>query len=170
MKQAALAILTLIGIPVICPAQLVNSRDQATGWYVPATVKVTLEGAKAKDLDVIIYKDNKQLQKLKVEKGRFTLNLDLDNAYTLVIQKAGYRNKSVYMDTHMPKDQVSYAAYQCTINLEAADKFTHADPFFLDFPGAIVRWDKQVQGFQPNAQYLADIQSKMGMLQAQMVP
>ncbi|MBK9060279.1 MAG: hypothetical protein IPL81_10540 [Flavobacteriales bacterium] len=56
------------------------------------------------------------------------------------------------------------------MNLEAADKFTHSDPFYMDFPGAIVRWNDESHGFMPSMGYLTDIQSKIGMLEAQMIP
>ncbi len=171
MKHIALAIFALAFAPALCHAQkLVDSRDQAADWYVPVNIKATSNGARSTKLNVMVYKDNQLVNELVGMPDKFTLNLDLDNTYTFVLGQEGYRTKSVLMDTHMPKDQVRYAAYDCTVNLEAADKFTHSDPFYLDFPSAIVRWNQEAQGFIPNVGYLTDIQSKMGMLQAQMTP
>ena len=171
MKPTTLALFALISAPVICHGQnLVESRDQATGWYVPVNIKVTAEGAKTTDMNVTVYKDNELLQEIHSTKSKVTLNLDLDNTYTFILQQEGYRPKSVYMDTHVPDQLVQYAAYDCSMNLEAADKFTHADPFYLDFPAAIVRWDNEAEGFLPDPGYLTDIQSRIGMLQAQMLP
>lgn len=171
MKHTVLALFALVMAPAIGQAQrLVDTRDQATGWYVPVNIKATSNGANSKELSVMVYKDNELIKELHAVKNKFTLNLDLDNSYTLVLSQEGYRTKSVLMDTHVPAQQVQYPAYDCFINLEAADKFAHADPFYMDFPSAIVRWNKEAQGFLPNAGYLTDIQSKMGMLQAQMTP
>lgn len=154
-----------------CHAQkLVDSRDQAEGWYVPMQVKVTAERGKAKELHVQLYKENAMVQNFTSNDGKFMVNLDLDNSYTIVLEQGGYRPKSICVDTHVPAQQVVYQAIACPVNLEAADKFTHADPFYLDFPGAIIRWDNSVQGFMPQSNYVADIQSKIGMLQAQMSP
>ncbi len=155
----------------LCQAQkLVDERDQASGWYVPVNVKVTTERGKAGDVDVTLYKDNAVVTSFKAKKGIFSLSLDLDNAYSFIVEQEGYRPKTIYVDTHVPATQVQYGAFPCFVNLEAADKFTHSDPFYLDFPGAIIRWDDQAQAFVPSTGYVTDIQSKMGMLQAQMTP
>lgn len=171
MKSTAFTLIALLTAPALCHAQkLVESRDQASGWYVPVNLKVTAEGGKAKNLNVQVYQNNELLQEIQSKKGRFTLNLDLDNTYTFVLNQAGYRPKSVFIDTHVPDKLVQYSEYACFMNLEAADKFTHSDPFYLDFPGAIVRWNEEAHGFMPSMGYLTDIQSKIGMLEAQMLP
>ena len=121
-------------------------------------------------LAVQVYQDNELLQEIHSKKGKFTLNLDLDNTYTFVLNQEGYRPKSVFIDTHVPVKQVQYSEYACYMNLEAADKFTHSDPFYMDFPGAIVLWNDESHGFMPSMGYLTDIQSKIGMLEAQMIP
>ena len=171
MKHIPFTAILFIMAPALCQAQkLVDSRDQATGWYVPVNINVTAEGGKVRGVEVLIYKDNTLIQTIQPKEGKFTLNLDLDNAYTFTINKEGYLSKSVYMDTHLPKDKVQYSEYTCYANLEAADKFSHSDMFYTDFPGAIVRWDPSLNAFAPSSQYLTDIQSKIAMLQAQMSP
>jgi hypothetical protein len=171
MKHTAIFLSLLLCAPLVGHAQkLVETREQATGWYVPVKVQVTAERGKAKLVNVTVYKDNQMVREFQSKNGKFTLTFDLDQAYTFVLHKEGYRSKSVYVDTHMPPEQVQYAAYECKMNLEAADKFDHSDPFFLDFPSAVVRWDGDVNGFLPSTKYVTDIQSKIGMLQAQMLP
>ncbi len=171
MKSTVFTLIALFVAPAFCHAQkLVESRDQASGWYVPVNLKVTAGGSKAKNLVIQVYQDNELLQEVHSKKGKFTLNLDLDNSYTFVLNQEGYRAKSVLIDTHVPVKLVEYSEYECFMNLEAADKFTHSDPFYMDFPGAIVRWNEEAHGFMPSLGYLADIQSKIGMLEAQMLP
>ena len=151
MKNTAFTLIALFATPTFCHAQkLVESRDQASGWYVPVKLQVTAEGTKAKNLAVQVYQDNELLQEIHSKKGKFTLNLDLDNTYTFVLNQEGYRPKSVFIDTHVPVKQVQYSEYACYMNLEAADKFTHSDPFYMDFPGAIVRWNDESHGFMPS--------------------
>jgi len=170
MKYTAI-LLALLTAPTLSQAQkFVESRDQATGWYVPVKFRVTTEGTDAKRVDVAVYKDNELLHEIKRAKSKFTLNLDLDNTYTVILSKEGYRPKSVFMNTRVPDQEIRYSEYACNMNLEAADKFAHSDPFYMDFPGAIVRWDDEAHGFMPRMDYLTDIQSKIAMLQAQMAP
>lgn len=170
MKHIAIALALLTGVPVICHAQLVESREQATGWYVPVNIKVTTDGGKARNLYVTVFKENELVQEFASKKGKFSLNLDLGSNYTFMVRQEGYQPKSIYVDTHVPANEVTYAAFPCFVNLESAEKFAHSDPFYLDFPSAIVRWNDEFKGFLPNTNYLADIQSKIGMLQAQMIP
>lgn len=170
--HAALILIALLALPFQATAQkkLVENRSQATGWYVPVKFKVTAQGARAKGLGVKVYKDNQLLHDIIGAKDKFTLNLDLENGYTVILSKEGYRSKSVHINTHVPEQVVQYPAYECTMNLEPADHFTHSDPFYMDFPSAIVRWNDASQGFMPQQDYLRDIQAKMAMLQVQMDP
>jgi len=150
---------------------LVERRDQAQGWYLPVRGKVTENGAKCKGFTVTVYQDNQLLGQIKPSrKGEFGLELDLDNFYAVRIEKEGYLPELVYFDTHMPSQQVAYPEYKCNMNLEPLDKFRHSDPFYLDFPSAIVRWNEDLKGFYHNENYLSDIQVKMALLQAQVNP
>lgn len=116
----------------------------------------------------MLYKENEQVTKLEpAKKNTFELDLDLDSYYTIRVSKPGYCEKTVYLDTHMPPDQVKYDAYKCFVNLEPEDKFAHTDPFYLDFPSAIVRWSDEKQAFVHNDHYLSDIQLKMALMAAQ---
>jgi hypothetical protein len=151
--------------------KLVESRDQAQGWYLPVKGNVTFSGDKAGDFTITVFQDNKELGQVKAsKKGAFNLELDIDNFYAVRIEKEGYQAKLVYFDTHMPEQQVAYPPYICNLNLEPADKYRHSDPFYLDFPSAIVRWNEELKGFYHNEGYLSDIQVKMAMLQAQVEP
>lgn len=168
---AATVLSALILLPLCSHAQnLVERRDQATGWYVPVKVHVGTRGTTAGTVDVRVYKENGLIHEVPGSNYRFTVNLDLGSIYTLVIAKDGYRDKMVMIDTHVPDDQVEYPEYACVLDLEPASWFNHADPFYLDFPGAIVRWNNKAEAFTPQLDYLTDIQSKVAMLRAQMDP
>lgn len=150
---------------------LVDVRSQAEGWYLPVKGNVTEGGAKAKEFTIHVFQENKDLGEIKASgRGAFALELDIDNFYSIQISKEGYQDKLVYFDTHMPEHQVAYPAYICNVNLEAADKFKHSDPFYLDFPSAIVRWNEELKGFYHSENYLSDIQVKMALLEAQVEP
>lgn len=172
MKHLAISLICImLAMPSITKAQkLVDKREQAVGWYVPVKFIVTAQGAKAKTVDVHVYKDNKEVLAMPNSKSKFSLGLDLDNDYTIVLKKEGYRAKSIYINTSIPEELVRYPGYECTMDLEPASDYAYSDPFYMDFPSAIVRWDPEVQGFYPQAGYLRDIQSKMAMLQVQMDP
>ncbi|MBK9060280.1 MAG: hypothetical protein IPL81_10545 [Flavobacteriales bacterium] len=70
MKNTAFTLIALFATPTFCHAQkLVESRDQASGWYVPVKLQVTAEGTKAKNLAVQVYQDNELLQEIHSKKA-----------------------------------------------------------------------------------------------------
>lgn len=172
MKHQAITLISaLLLLPFFANAQkLVDTRDQATGWYVPVKFKVTAQGGDAKTVDVQVYKENSLVHDIPNSKGKFALNLDLGSTYTIILAKPGFRTKNFTMDTSVPQDVVEYPGYACVIDLDADEKYTHADPFYLDFPSVIVSWDDEAHGFMPHMNYLSEIQSKVAMLRAQMDP
>ncbi len=171
MQPKAIILLAFLAAPFFVQAQkLVDRRDQATGWYVPVKFRVTAQGANSKRVNVKIYRDNTLVHDIPGTKGKFTVNLDLENHYTVMLEKEGYRSKSISIDTHVPEQRVQYPMYDCTMDLEPEDRFTHADPFYMDFPSALVRWNDEAQEFAPQMEYVRHIQGKMAMLRAQMDP
>ena len=135
---------------------------------LPITVHVTENGGKASFLRVSIYKDNQLVTEMPPHKrGSFQLGLDLDSYYAIIVRKEGYRDKLININTNLPEGVERYEAYACNINLEPAERFAHSDPFYLDFPGALVRWDSEKEGFDHSNTYLADIQLKVALLSAQ---
>jgi len=140
--------------------KLVDRRDQAEGWYVPVHGHVTIDGKKADNFEMVLYKDNLELGKLEGKSGRFELELDIDQFYTLRIIKQGQQEKMLYFNTKLPPDLVKYPDYECYVNLQAplADG---TDPFYTDFPSAIVRYDEAMGGFYHSEHYLSHIQTRL---------
>jgi hypothetical protein len=171
MTTRTLLLVTLSATGLVAQAQgkLIDRRDQADGWYPPVICNVMANGGKTDSLSITVFKDNTIVQELAParKKSAVQLDLDIDAQYTVRVRKEGYREKLIYVDTHLPADQVEYRAYTCHVNLEPMDRFTHADPFYLDFPSSIVRWSEEKKTFDHNDEYLTDIQVKMALLGAQ---
>lgn len=171
MKRASsILLLLLLACSWVSAQKLVETREQAQGWYVPVIGKVTAEGSKATHLNVQFYKGDRLLDEFTSDNGKFHLELDLNNTFTLILSKDGYLTKMLQFDTHVPDTLVVYPAYGCFADLESSEKFTHSDPFYLDFPSALISWDGPRQGFYHSMGYLTDIRAKVAMLQAQMDP
>lgn len=141
---------------------LVESREQAEGWYLPVHGEVTMEDRKAQAATVKVYKENEELGTFPVNKGgEFDLELDLDFVFNLLIESPGYQSKIIYVDTHLPKELVKYPAYECFVNMEPAGKTSAADPFYLDFPSAVVRYNEDLGGYYHSEAYLQHIHNKL---------
>ncbi|MBL0046119.1 MAG: hypothetical protein IPP33_17520 [Flavobacteriales bacterium] len=99
MKNRILSISSLVFIASATMAQgkLVDSRDQAEGWYLPVVCDITANGGKTNNVTVTLFKDNEQVTELAPDKHRssFQLDLDINNQYTIRVQKEGYREKLI---------------------------------------------------------------------------
>ena len=140
---------------------LVDRRDQAEGWYLPVHGQVLIDGEKATNYQLVLYKDNVELSKLEGDKrGRFELELDIDANYTVRENKEGYQEKMIHIETKLPKDLVRYPDYACTLSLQK-EASTNIDPFYTDFPSAIIRYNEELGGFYHSEHYLTHIQTKL---------
>jgi hypothetical protein len=111
---------------------------------------------------VKVFKENKDMGAFTTSKsGKFDLELDLDGVYTLYIIKPGYQGKMIMVDTHLPENMVKYPAYDCFINLEPENQTSASDPFYLDFPSAIVRYNAELGGYYHSEAYLEHINNKL---------
>lgn len=140
---------------------LVDARDQAEGWYLPVHGEVTVEGKTAENFKILLYKNNEALGEVPVtKKGKFELELDIDNVYTIRILKDGYQEKMFNIDTTLPKELTKYPAYDCFVNLLPVNA-QGVDVFYTDFPSAIVRYDEAQGGFYHSEHYLDHIQTRL---------
>ena len=161
MKWAFLLSGLVVSTLVFGQGKLVDRRDQAEGWYLPVHGQVMVNGEKADTYELVLYKDNVELGKAASgKKGRFELELDIDQHYSIRVVKPGYQEKMIHFDTALPKDLVQYPAYDCFVNLVPSDT-KHMDPFYTDFPSAIVRYDPDMGGFYHSEHYLTHIQTRV---------
>ena len=166
MKNRSLLLYTFVLCALLAQGQA--SPDQPGDRYLPVTMEVMMNGGNAKQFSVVLFKDNEQVAELPPSNhNAFELDLDLNAYYTIRVDKDGYREKMVFIDTHLPDHVARYEPYPCLVDLEPSDKFAHADPFYLDFPSAVVRWDEDKKMFDHSDQYLDEIQLKMALLSAQ---
>lgn len=152
---------------VSAQGKLVDRRDQAEGWYLPVHGQVLVDGKKVDAYQLVLYKDNVELGKLQSDnRGRFELELDIDATYNIRIIKEGFQEKLLAIETALPKDLVKYPDYECTVSLQQTAS-PNIDPFYTDFPSAIVRYNEELGGFYHSEHYLSHIQTKLaGFAQA----
>lgn len=146
-----------------------NAEGPHKDLFLPVECHVTANGGPTDNVTLAVFKDNELAFELSPEKNKssFLLDLDMDCSYTVRASKEGYRDKTVFIDTHLPEDEIKYKSTSFAVNLDGADKFAHGDQFYLDFPSAIIQWESQKKTFLHNENYLANIQLKMALLGAQ---
>lgn len=162
LKIYALLLTICLASGAFAQGKLVDRRDQAEGWFIPIHGQIMAEGKKAGRLEVIIYRENTEIGRIKTKRsGKFELELDIDQNYTIRVMKPGYQEKLFLVDTTLPKDLVNYPDYYCYIDLQP-QSMQYIDPFYTDFPSAIVRYNADKGGFYHSENYLAHIQTKLG--------
>jgi len=151
----------LLANTTLAQSKLVDRRDQAEGWYVPIHGQVIIDGKSATAIEITLYKDNVVVRELESDKhGRFELELDLDAMYNIRVNKEGYQQKLVLIDTRLPENLVKYPGYVCTVSLQK-EASKNIDPFYADFPSATVRFNEELGGFYHSEHYLTHIQTKL---------
>lgn len=130
---------------------------------MPVAGTVLVDGKKATEVVVHLYKDNEPAGDVKVEKnGTFSAELDIDHTYAFLITKEGYQNEMITIDASLPEGLVQYPAYECTVNMDPANKYAGKEEgFFLDFPAAIVSYNAEMGGFYHNEHYTDHIKGKL---------
>ncbi|HMC97650.1 MAG TPA: hypothetical protein VKG92_08360 [Flavobacteriales bacterium] len=150
-----------VGTLAFSQGKFVDRRDQAEGWYLPVHGEVLAEGQNTTGYVVHLYKNNEAMGDVGVDKkGHFQLELDIDQVFTLQITKPGYQEKIITIDTNLPAELVKYPDYECFVNLLPLNA-QNIDPFYTDFPSAIVRYDAEQGGFYHSEHYLTHIQTKL---------
>lgn len=162
IKNSLLFIALVASTQTFAQSNIVQSRDQAQGWYLPVFGQIFENGEKCEGATVKVYIDNEELGSFPTtKKGAFRLELDLNNFYTIEVTKPGSLAKRISVDTHMAESIVNYPAYDCFVNLTAEDAVVGADMDYFDFPAAIVRYDGEQGGFYHSEHYLAHITDKV---------
>jgi hypothetical protein len=119
--------------------------------------------------EILVYNGNDRVGAITTDKGgKFDLRLALEGSYGLEFRKEGFAPKRIVIDTHMPKIregvEVMIAPIGMDISLLEKAKYTGANTDDLDFPFAIVRWNKGQGAFVQDQEYTLDMQRTNGAI------
>lgn len=129
--------------------------------------RVSYGDAKLQGCEVITYKGNEIVSRQVTERnGRFGMIIGLGEEFAIEFRKEGFLPKRVIVDTRaeLPKDVVEIAPVEMAMSMLPAEKYEGADTDELDFPFAIVRYDRGVGAFVQDNQYTADMMRTNGAL------
>jgi hypothetical protein len=129
-----------------------------------------IDGAnKLAGCEVILYKDNERISSLTTDKsGKFSVNLDMNASWGITFQKEGYVAKRMVFDTHLPKvkedAELVIEPMVMEVGMLPASKYEGANTDDLDFPFAIVKWNRTVGTFTQDPEYTMGMQRLNGAL------
>ncbi|HOP43453.1 MAG: carboxypeptidase-like regulatory domain-containing protein [Flavobacteriales bacterium] len=156
-----------LAIPALQAQEEEMVLTETSVYFLPVTGRVTDGEKKLSGCLVKVYQGNELVQEEQTDRaGRFDLELDLGPEYTLEFSGEGFLPKRVVVDTRteIPVEKLVYGPLAMDVNLMIGSKYEGVDTDVLDFPFALVRYDKQQHTFAPDRDYSMGMQRANGAL------
>lgn len=146
-------------------ATKVKINDTALTLHV---VGVAIENSLPIDGAVVkLYKENEELEwdevtSIAYHNHDFSFDLYANSYYTIEVSKPGYVSRSIVVLTTLPdeilKDDEKFD-FQFVVELFKEKK--GVDDFYLDFPVALIKYNKKADQFEMNLKYTNHIKDKI---------
>lgn len=159
---------SLLLSPIVVQAQEDGSAA-IDGFHLPVSGRIIDGDAKLAGCEVILYKENEKVSTLTTDKsGKFSANLDLNASWGITFQKDGYVAKRMVFDTHLPRvkgdAELVIEPMVMEVGMLPLAKYEGANTDELDFPFAIVKWDRSLGTFSQDHDYTMGMQRTNGAL------
>lgn len=138
---------------------------QTDARVLEITGRITDGEKKLAGCEVVVYDGNDVVgTQLTDKNGRFGLGLGLQKEFAILFQKEGFLPKRVLVDTRgrIPVELEHLVPIDMEMSLLPMSKYDGADTDALDFPFAIVRWNRSLLAFVQDQQYTAGMMRANG--------
>jgi hypothetical protein len=168
--RTSLTIFAFAAVPCFASAQERASKgkgDSAAEPVLPITGRVTDGEKKLEGCHIAVYRENDQVGEQTTDKtGKFRVGLPVGESYGIVFQREGFVPKRIVVDTRaeLPKGELVFEALDMEVSMLVTSKYEGTDTDALDFPFAIVSWDKRVKAFTQDEKYTRDMMRTNGAL------
>lgn len=117
------------------------------------------EDVRLKDYEVKVYDGNSLVMNFFVPNTKgFSVSLDQEKSYTIEISKEGFFEKRIAINTLIYGTQKFQ--YEIAFDAEVVAKDNpFVDPYYLDFPASIIRFNSDEACFEVNEKYTTFIQN-----------
>jgi len=161
-----LSLLFLLLVNVVCANTSKKPMLRFPDPEICLEVSGKLTEMKAKEgvYTVKLIQDNKVIEQIEVNgKEKFKLNLKRNTWYTIKIEKEGFIPRLVSVCTHMPEKAKRSNLYRFHFDIQLFEESysRYFDPDDLDFPIALIAYDKNKGLFHYDKKYTSCIQQKM---------
>lgn len=148
-------------------AACLSLAAQEETLVLPIEGRITDGEKKLEGCEIITYEGNEMVGRQITDKsGRFGMGLGLGKEFAIEFRKEGFLPKRVLVDTRaeLPKGLYEIAPIEMEMSMLPASKYEGADTDVLDFPFAIVKYDKKYGAFVQDQQYTTDMMRANGAL------
>lgn len=161
-------ILGCMSLAVLCG--VLRAQD-----YAPDPRPLLVDGTvtdgenKLADAEVVLFKGNEQVAVVRTGRnGRFGLKLELQERYALEFRHEGFIAKRIAIDSHMPRprdgEEFELQPLDMSISLLERARYGEAPTDDLDFPFALVKYNKSTKMFEQDLEYTMGMQRVNGAL------
>lgn len=162
--------LVIAALPIVFVCASCHGQDYAN-QPIPLLVdgQVTDGEKKLAGAEVLVYKGNELLVTVQTNKsGRFGVKLDIGEDYAMEFRQKGFVAKRISIDTRMPKpkpgQEFELVPLDITISLLEKERYDGAPTDDLDFPFALIKFNKKTLAFEQDAEYTMGMQRTNGAL------
>jgi hypothetical protein len=164
--------ITLFLLPYVLLVSL-SARGQdappagaATRLVLPVKGRTLCGEKKLEGCQVIVFRGNEVFSDQRTARdGKFSTALPIGDEYAVEFRREGYMHKRVLVDTRvdkLPDGELVFEPLDLTVSLLEMERYTGADTDVLDFPCAIVRWDRKAGMFAADEAYAAGMMRANG--------
>ena len=168
--QRLLSRLALMSTPLLGLLTPLVAQDYAASME-PMLVdgRITDGEKKLAGAEVLLYKGNEMVATVQTDKGgRFGVKLDLNMDYAMEFRHEGFVAKRIAIDTRMPKpkpgQEFELVPLDITISLLEKKRYNGAPTDDLDFPFALIKFNKRTFTFEQDVEYTMGMQRTNGAL------
>ncbi len=162
--------LVIAALPMAFMCAVCHGQDYAA-QPIPLLVdgQITDGEKKLVGAEVVVFKGNELMVTVKTNKGgRFGVKLDTGQDYAMEFRHDGFVAKRIAIDTRMPKpkpgQEFELVPLDITISLLEKERYDGAPTDDLDFPFALIKFNKKTLAFEQDAEYTMGMQRTNGAL------
>lgn len=147
------------------------SAQKTDQHMLPILGKVVYDKERIEGCQVKVYQGNKLIyDELTSKSGKYEVELPVGHQYMVHFNKEGYLSKmfSVDAENGLPKEVTAYPPFTVNVILIPNERFAGVDMDHLEFPFALVHYNKRLAMFDNDPKYTQNMKRAISaaMLQA----
>ena len=172
MKTTIYNSILLIAIGIFCSKNSIAGNQTKTDTVKSSTclevlgIALNVYKEPINGVEVRLYKENEEMEWAEItsviyHEHSFIFKLDANEYYTIEISKPGFVTRTLGISTKVPSTLSLKQMFRYEFQVELFQKKEGVDDYYLDFPVALISYDKKNDVFDNNNAYTKHIKTKI---------
>jgi hypothetical protein len=150
---------TMLAVMLYVTTHAFTANNPSSNYILEVKGQVSNYGIDVTNAYIILFCNNQIIENKMVERGKFSLKLKSNNYYVLEVRSEGFLPKRIVLNTNDVPDNISEKhIYEIILDLVPVELVKLVDHTELDFPYAVITYDKAKGYFMHNQKYAAKMQ------------